>query len=262
MRACIGLGRGLLILVLGAAAAACGGDDEMTDGAATGGGDGSATGGTGGTGGGGGDAAGGSSAVAYKWLAIVDDVAQPACTGTGPGADIDSIEVKRAGTSLGVGLTGSASWVDAFPGGPTVVNCSMCGSGTCPHSGATVAARVEGKRDAMSYANMPDVGYIALNGGAVWVQLGSAMGAAPAQDIRTGDVVSVNEVDQLYVADMSANGACSCPPEKYSVYAYVEKGQVATRKKLTAMPYKSANAAMCGTFDAEKGCGSTDFTVP
>ena len=134
--------------------------------------------------------------------------------------------------------------------------------GDLPHSGTTVASRVEGKRDAMSYANMPDVGYIALNGGLVWVQLGSATGGGPAQDIRTGDTITVNEVDQLYVADMSANGACACPPEKYAVYAYVEKGQVATRKKLTAMPYKSANSAMCGTFDSTKGCGTTDFTVP
>jgi hypothetical protein len=121
---------------------------------------------------------------------------------------------------------------------------------------------VEGPRDAKSYANMPDVGYIALNGGFVWVQLGNTTGDGAAQDIRTGDTVTIHEVDQLYVADMSANGACACPPEKYTVYAYVEKGQVATRKQLVAGAYRGANSAMCGTASTEKGCGTTDFTVP
>src|SRR5215204_3231708 len=122
MRACNGFGKGLVILMLGAAAAACGSEDDMGDGSVTGGSDGGGTGGTGGTGGGGSDAAGGSGAVAYKWLAIVDDTAQYTTAlcmaGTGPGPDIDAIELKRAGATVGVGLTGSATFGESFPGGP------------------------------------------------------------------------------------------------------------------------------------------------
>ena len=131
----------------------------------------------------------------------------------------------------------------------------------CPHSGMAAASRVEGDRDAMSFANMPDIGYISLNAGVVWVQIGSATGAAPAQGLQMGDTVTVHEVDQLYTAGMSANGACTCAPEKYKVYAYVAKGEVSTRKQLTATSYRPANSA-CGALDSQVGCGTTDFTMP
>jgi hypothetical protein len=260
MRACNGFGKGLVILILCAAVAACGSEDDMGDGSVTGGTDGGGTGGTGGTGGGSGDAAGGSGGTAYKFLAIVDNTAvytEALCmAGTGPGPDIDAVELKRAGATLGVGMTGTASFVDGFPG-TTSVGCSNCGmmmNAACTHSGTGLAPKIEGARNAN-----PDDGYISLNAGFVWIQIGTATGAGPAQDIKAGDTVTVHEVDQLYEMQ---GVACVCAPEKYSVYAYVEKGQATTRVKLNATTYRTANNAMCGALDSALGCGTSDFVVP
>ncbi len=141
MRACNGFGKGLVILVLCAAVAACGSEDDMGDGSVTGGTDGGGTGGTGGTGGGGGDAAGGSGGTAYKFLVIMDEKAvsdDMYCRGTGPGPDIDAVELKRSGSTVGVGLKGSAELAMARPDNMTTAACGQCGAQmnqTCNYSG-------------------------------------------------------------------------------------------------------------------------------
>lgn len=246
-----------------------GGASSGTGGSATGG----STGGsadasaTGGTGGGAGDA-GPTGSGAYNWLAIIDGTAVATCTTTGPGADIDSVDLQKVGSSsvTGVGLTGSASFVESLPGGPTTAACTMCGPnmmGSCKHSGATAASRVEGIPDGMSYADKDDVGYLSLNTGVVWLQIGSANGGGTAQTINSGDKIMVHEVDLSYVADGSAFQGCACPAEKYTVWAYVTKGDATTRVQLTPTKYEEENVATCGaTPTTLDGCGTTTFTVP
>ena len=211
---------------------------------------------------------GGAGAGEFAWLAIVDNEPIPMCDmSTAPGPDIDSVDHIKAGSSTvtGVGLMGSASFVETFPGGASNIPCSTCGSAqaACMHSGAAVVARAEGIKDAMSYANMPDVGYIALNAGALWLQIGTATGGGPAQSIRSGDTIVVREVDRVYVAEGSAFPGCTCNAEKYIVYAYVTKGDATTRVQLEPSRYRPENAADCGETPTQGlGCGTTDFLVP
>jgi hypothetical protein len=231
-----------------------------------GGAGGAGTGGTLGAGGAGGGAPdGGGSAdtgggKTYKYIAIVDNDKAPACTGTGPGADIDAVDFHKGGsaTVTGVGLKGSAM-VTAQTG---ATSCAMCGAVVCPNSGAAAAARVEGLRDGMSYMTMADTGYLSLNGAKVWLQIGSANGNGPAQDITSGDVLTVYEVDKYYLTDGSAEAGCSCQPEKYSVWAYVDPTDETSKVQLTVSKTKDENAALCGAASTTIGCGTTDFLVP
>ncbi len=204
----------------------------------------------------------GGGAGTYQWLVIVDNETKPMCTTTGPGPDIDSVSLQRAGAAVGVGLTGSAMYMDLFSG-TSGSPCTACGSmASCPNSGSAAAERVTGIRDAKSYEKMPDTGYASLNGGAIWLQIGSTMGEAPAQAIKSGDTLIVNEVDQTYINDGSAYEMCTCAPEKYSVYAYVTMGDFTTRAQLIPTAYRAANTACGETVDAKLGCGTTEFTVP
>jgi hypothetical protein len=256
----------VMVVVAGVGLAACGeGTDSALD----------ALGGTGGAGGTLGDGSvagtGGSTGGtdtgtpapgAYRWLAIVDTVGVAVCTTTGPGADIDSVTLKRGTTTVGVGLSGSAMYKDIFPG-TSAVPCTACGTGaTCANSGDAAAERVTGVRDARSYASMPDTGYASLNGGAIWLQIGSSSGGGSAQDILKGDTLTVNEVDQTYLKDMSAFAGCSCQPEPYAVYAYVTMGDASTRVQLTPTAYRSDNTGVCPATPDMNGCGTTDFVVP
>ena len=261
------------MLALGAGLAACG-DTTDSMGADGGLGGRSGTGGSSGLGGsGGGSGAGGSSAAdgggadlgtgkTYKYIAIVDNDKMPTCGTTGPGADIDSVDLRHAGSTsvAGVGLKDSAKLGTQAGATP----CTKCGSSPdCPNSGMAAAARAEAIQDAMSYAAMPDTGYISLNGGVLWLQIGSANGNGPAQNIVSGDTLTVYEVDQYYVKSGRAPDSCSCVPEKYSVYAYVDMADEGSKVQLVPTKFKDDNTAMCGaTPTGNLGCGTSDFSVP
>jgi hypothetical protein len=268
----IGMASKFLVLTLGVGLAACGDTaDLLGDGGLGGAGGGSAgaggagtggavtaTGGAGGSsvpdGGGSADTGGGKK---FKYIVIVDNDKTPVCTGTGPGADIDSVDLRHAGSTSvsGVGLKDSAM-VDTQVGATA---CSMCGTAACPNSGTAAAARVEGIKDAMSFStpNTPDTGYLSLNGGVVWLQIGSATGGGPAQDIVSGDTLTVNEVDKDYGFE-----GCTCLPEKYSVWAYVDKADENTKVQLSPSKFRDANMATCGAVSGTLGCGTSDFVVP
>jgi hypothetical protein len=261
----------LLIIVSGAALSACDpGEEGLDDGSAGSGGSGG-TGGTGGSGGTGGrpvdarlpDTA---ASAAYQWIGIYDDQTMPACTSTGPGADVDSVDLLRGGSVIGVGLKTSASFDATQQGGPTVTPCTSCNNGACPNSGPQAAERAEGIQDGMSYASMPDTGYFSLNAGTLWVQIGQANGNSPAQEIRSGDKIIVREVDKVYIAEGSAPASCACLPEKYSVYVFTQKGAMSNGVKLKATKYWMENISMCGGSltpgATDIGCGTTEFTVP
>jgi hypothetical protein len=259
---------GIAITVWGASLTACDPGEDLTSDAAGGSG-GGGSGGSGGTGGGGGrvpdarlpDAPAG---TAYQWIAIFDDEKAPACTGSGPGADIDSVDLIRGGQTIGVGLRDSAVF-SATRTGETVAPCDMCGAGACMHSGMAAASRAEGIPNAMYYMSMPDTGYISLNAGVLWLKIGQANGNNPAEEIKSGDTVVVREVDQVYLAENTSFAGCACVPEKYAVYAYVQRDVAATRVKLRATKYRMENVSACGgslTPTSDVGCGTTDFSVP
>ncbi len=265
------ISRNILMLALGVGLAACGEGADGADGgdASPGGGKpdgGSSTADTGG--GSTTDTGGGSTGAKYTWIAIADEDKTPVCTATsGPGADIDAVDLRRgtSTSSIGVGLTGSASLAAATGATP----CTGCGSsmGACRHSGAEAASRVEGIQDAMSYAEADkvDTGYVSINSNVLWLQIGSATGQAPAQDLLPGDRIQVYEVDKYYVALGKAPNTCACAPEKYTVWAYVTKGDTATRVQLKPTRFWSENATECGATPPAAGgpgCGTTEFTIP
>ena len=269
----------MLVMLLGAAMlAACGDDGGSGDGGGTGGSGGSSGSGGGGSGGTGardggagsggtagdaGTAGDGGGSRRFRYILIVDDEKTPMCTGTGPGADIDSISLIRGGSLAGVGLKGSAMVLTTVPGA-TSAPCSMCGGAACPYSGPTAAARAEGVRDGMSVMVGMDMGYLSLNAGGLWLQIGNMTGDTPAQDIMSGDTIKVWEVDKGYITDMRAPTGCACTPEKYAVYAYVTMGDTATRVQLSPFNFVAANMTECGTMASGMmlGCGTTDFRVP
>lgn len=255
---------GLLVITLGAALAACGDDGlGLGDGGGGSGGTGGGDSGAGARDGGTGD---GNGARRYRWILITDNETSPMCTSTGPGADIDSVTLIRGGLAMGVGLKGSAMTGEALPGTSTSP-CTNCGAAMmmCPYSGSGAAARVEGPRDGRSVAVGMDMGYVALNAGVVWLQIGTSTGEAPAQDILPGDTVKVWEIDKGYIADGFAPSTCGCNAEKYSAWAYVDKTDMTTRVQLTPSAFLQANSAECGASPASGstlGCGTTDFRVP
>jgi hypothetical protein len=255
---------GLVIMVSGAAMTGCDPGEEGLDDAAAGSGGSGGSGGTGGSGGRPPDARlpDTASATVYNWIAIFDDEKVGVCTGSGPGPDIDSVDLRRGGQNIGAGLRSSAIFSADRPG-ETVSACSMCNGMTCAHSGTQAQARAEGVPDAMFYTNMSDTGYISLNTGVLWIQIGQANGNNPAQEIRSGDTVIVREVDQVYKAEGgTAWTGCACAPEKYTVYAYVTRDVATTRVQLTPTSYRTENQTACGAVMNKLGCGTTDFTVP
>ncbi len=94
------------------------------------------------------------------------------------------------------------------------------------------------------------------------MQIGDSTGSGSAQDIKAGDTLTVHEVDKVYAGDGSAPTDCACAPEKYSVWAYVTKGDATTRKRLNATTYRPANNSVCGAVNIQLGCGTADFSVP
>jgi hypothetical protein len=256
-----------MMLALGAMVAACGDDDSTADGGTGGSGGSAGSGGTGGGGTGGGGTGGGAgdagTSTGYSWIAIVDNDKMPACTGSGPGADIDSIDLMRAGgtTVAGVGKNGSAM-LTSQPGGTP---CTMCGSAACKYSDSAAAVRAEGIPNAMVLMVGDDSGYVSLNSQILWLQVGSANGGGTAQEIKSGDTIKVHEVDRTNVTDGTAFAGCMCAPEKYTVFAYKAINDMTGRVQLTPSgSYAADNASMCGgaTPSGSLGCGTTSFTVP
>jgi hypothetical protein len=187
----------------------------------------------------------------------------PVCTTTGPGADIDAVDLRHGAstTVTGVGLKGSAM-LTAQTGATA---CTTCGAsaGACPNSGMDAADRVTGIRDGMSYAgNTPDTGYLSLNGGTVWLQIGSANGMGSAQDIVSGDTLTVYEVDKYYIDLGLAPASCACAPEKYTVWAYVDPTDQVNKVQLIPTKYQAKNTECGTTPSGNLGCGTTDFMVP
>jgi hypothetical protein len=128
--------------------------------------------------------------------------------------------------------------------------------------GSGAASRAEGAPDGRVSAAAPDSGFIALNTGVLWLEIGSVSGDGPAQEIRSGDTVQVYEIDRYYVEVGSAT-ECLCPPDGYGVYAYVSRDLTAERIALLPIKYQPENATSCGTSpSAALGCGTTEFRVP
>jgi hypothetical protein len=276
----------LMMLALGAGVVACGETEDALSDAGTGGSGSGGSGGSGGTGGGGGsggsggsggtggssgsggsaaDAGGdGGAAKMYSYIAIFDNDKTPVCAdSSGPGADIDSVELRRGSSNIGAGLVGSAMY-STQPGGTP---CTMCGSmmTACAYSGSAAAARAEGQPNGKVMATGADIGYIALNAGVLWLQIGQANGNGPAQMIRSGDIVTVYEIDKDFQAqgEMYAPASCLCTPEKYTVFAYMDPSDATSRVQLVPTGYRSANTTACGaTPSGNLGCGTTTFSVP
>jgi hypothetical protein len=263
----------LMMLTLGAAFVACGeGDDPLADAGTggssagsggSGGGGSGGSGGSGGTGGGSSDAGGdtGGSASAYTWIAIVDDDKAPACSGSGPGADIDSVDLIRGATPMtaGVGKVGSATLMPQT--GATA--CTMCNNAACAYS--SMASVAEGLPNGKVAATGSDMGYVSLNSQVLWLQFGGANGMAAAQQIMSGDSVKVNEIDLAFKALGTdyAPANCACPPEKYTVWAYKTMGDTTTRVQLMPTEFEPENMATCGASPTGMvGCGTTTFKVP
>ena len=110
---------------------------------------------------------------------------------------------------------------------------------------------------------MSDTGYISLNAGVFWVQVGQANGNSPAQEIRSGDTVIVREVDQVYMAEgaTSWSPAPASPRNTRSTPTFTRDVN-ATRVQLMPTTYRTENQSACGAVANDLGCGTTDFTVP
>jgi hypothetical protein len=204
----------------------------------------------------------------YNWLVIVDSSPDLLCsTSSGPGADIDSIQVSRAGGPSSVGLRGSAVFTSTFMNVSTP-GCERCeGGSACAYSNAASAHWVEGPPDARSNQGLADSGYLSLNGGLVWLQVGDATGGGKAQSFKRGDTLTVHEVGQEYVGSTGRPFVtCRCTPEPYAVFAYREKDPPTGGTKLVATGYRPENTdgpdECSPTVNSMLGCGTTVFQVP
>lgn len=173
-------------------------------------------------------------AASYTWVVIFDDTTT--CTGTGPGADIDTVAVYRDGKLLGVGK-------------PTTPDYAA-GSGTdCEKNGHAKPADVEACTGPLGDIDAENVstGYLSLGGGSVELQIGGCAngketinecdGKGDVVAIQDGDEIDVYEVDVWYQDDAHKNpatgkkyitGSCKCDPEPYTVYIRKTKGVDAT----------------------------------
>lgn len=260
---------GVLATTMGSVMVGCGDDAGMDGG----------VGGTGGTGGGssetkqeggGGDTGtsegGEAGSASYKYLVIYDKEKIDCTLTTGPGSDIDAVELMSGGSKVGVGMKGSGLF------GPGTGACTKCGSsgGACGHTGKSEEATVEGVRDAVIYKSKTDTGYISLNSGSIQLQIGDVSGAGPAKEFKKGDTVIVHEVDQLYKGVMATDPdmVCKCEPEKYELFAFkaMADGKIdpaGVRAKPGAIDSKNkmaCDAMPMGPMD-DPGCGTTTFTL-
>jgi len=255
----------MMIALSGAFAAACGDDSTDADGSADGGGTGGGGGNTDGAAGSDGGGTDGGGSVTYKYVVVYDREKIDCSLTTGPGSDIDAIELQSGGTTVGVGKTGSALY------GKGDMECTKCGMsmGACGHTGDAEKANVEGKPDAMIYKSKSDTGYISLNTGSIQVQIGDASGGGAAKDIKKGDIIKVYEVDLTYKDTASdPDKVCTCAPEKYEVFVFGAKadGSIDDKvfMKLNAGAPDAKNKAVCDMMSMmpSEGCGTTSFAVP
>ena len=188
----------------------------------------------------------------YAYIVIYDSE-KPDCSTTGPGADIDGVELIAGGSTIGVGLKGSANYAASNPN--NVGTCTMCGKNAdkeCAHGGdkCDCADSAMGAPDAKLYCgNTVDTGYISLNGGSIEFAIGDANGGGKSVTIQSGDHIKVHEVDEDY--KYTDDGSkCNAPlGEKYEVWLRTAKGLDTGSVKLTAVP-------------AADGSGTTEFVVP
>lgn len=196
----------------------------------------------------------------YVWV-VIQDTEQKACSTNGPGADIDAVvKMDGAGKVTGLGMIGSATF-KPNPGGNACENAD-CSGKNCKYAAisttfdvADLVARTEGPKNATVKAVGDDVGYFSLNAGTLQIQIGGELtGAGPAQPIKSGDILTVYEVDKTYV---DASNGCVCVPEHFTVSL-----QTATGKTLALAPTRiMADNTTC-SLSATEGCGTTVFTVP
>jgi hypothetical protein len=205
-------------------------------------------------------------AIQYVNVVIMDTeskqpAAERAACGNGPGSDIDAVELIRAAVPVGYGLVGSAQLV-APTAGP-YCDETDCSGNVCKYAKATLAPATEGKRNAKVNQSTDDVGYVSLNGGTLYLQIGNAItGGGTAQVLMSGDQLKIHEVDQTYKASGEAYAGCTCAAEHYEVWLQ----DVAGLNPVQLLPtkYEAGNTgcpAVVSATDTE-GCGTTTFTIP
>ena len=205
-------------------------------------------------------------AIQYTNVVIMDTEAkQPkadrAACGNGPGSDIDAIELIRAGVPVGYGLVGSAQFV-ASTDGPYCAETD-CSGNVCKYAKATLAPATEGKKNAKVNQSTDDVGYVSLNGGILYLQVGNAItGGGVAQVLKSGDQLKVYEVDQTYKVSGDAYPGCTCAAEHYEVWLQDAAGL--NPVQLIPTKYEADNTACPAVITATdtEGCGTTTFTIP
>lgn len=235
------------VLALGACEATVGGggdaSGDTTADATTGGGADATTGGDTSTGGG--DTA---AATGYKFVTIDGaPEANPDCTTTSAGADIDVVALYRGGKLVGVGKPGTVIHKEgATPKcpkwGSKDVAKQTCTYGTkeakCHNDPDDVAGGLTTK---MYKDNTPDTGYFGLSGGTVEVQIGACAagtdiktcdGKGAVMEILPGDELDIYEVDETYKASSKtlasgiAPDSCTCTAEQYELWVSKASGKV------------------------------------
>lgn len=195
-------------------------------------------------------------ALAQYFYLVIYDADKPDCSTTGPGADIDSVELVVNGATIGAGLKLSADFIAANPSASVVPckagECGSAGNKACSHA-ATAAGGSEsievamGTKDAKTYCGATvDTGYVSLNGGSLRFQIGDATGAGAAQFMQAGDIIRIHEVDKSYTP--VDGGTCVAKDENYSVEIRKTKDAAGTILKSKA--------------GSETGSGVTEFVVP
>ena len=206
--------------------------------------------------------------VQYVNVVIMDTeskqpAADRAACGNGPGSDIDAIELIRAGVPVGYGLVGSAEFVAPVAAvGPYCAETD-CSGNVCKYAKATLAPQTEGKKNAKVNQSTDDVGYVSLNGGTLYLQVGNAItGGGTLQALKSGDQLKVYEVDQTYKVSGDAYPGCTCAAEHYEVWLQDAAG--ANPLQLLPTKYEADNTACPATVSATdtEGCGTTTFTIP
>lgn len=211
--------------------------------------------------------------VQYVNVVIMDTeskqpAADRAACGNGPGSDIDAVELIRGGVPVGYGLVGSAQ-LAASTAGPYCAETD-CSGNVCKYAPKIVAPatyiaapETEGKRNAKVNQSTDDVGYVSLNGGILYLQIGNAItGGGTAQTLKSGDQLKIHEVDQTYKATGEAYAGCTCAAEHYEVWLQDAAGM--NPLQLIPTKYEAGNTACPAaiTVADTEGCGTTTFTVP
>jgi len=201
----------------------------------------------------------------YVWV-VVQDTEQKACATNGPGADIDAVLLSDATGPRGYGKIGTAHFTPN-PLGNACENTDCSGS-NCKYAyisntfqADTLPPLTEGMPAAQVNETTSDSGYFSLNAGTLQIQIGSGDGTGPVMEVKSGDYISVYEVDQSYIATGAAFAGCICQPEHYTVSLQNAAGT----KTLELVPSLLNNYnATCAPLDATStdGCGSTVFMVP